>query len=128
MTDPADPADTAAGPSIDPAGFARLVDMAGGDTEFVAELIDTYLEDGERQLAEVKAAIAAGSAADAVRPAHSLKTGSANVGATQVATLCATLEADARAGSLAGADARLASIRSWFERGRAELMILRDGG
>ena len=124
MTDPAGPA----GPSIDPAGFARLVDMAGGDTEFVAELIDTYLEDGMRQLAELQAAITAGNAADAVRPAHSLKTASANVGAARVATLCAALESDARAGSLADAEARLAFIRSSFERGRAELLALRDGG
>ena len=117
---------TADGSVIDAAGFARLRDMAGGDPAFIAELIDTYLDDGVRQLGELEAAIAAGDAAGAVRPAHSLKTGSANVGATRVAALCAKVEAGAREGSLDGAADALATIRDGFERARRELVALRD--
>ena len=36
-----------AGP-IDAATFANLVEMTGGDLEFVDELVDTYLEEGDR--------------------------------------------------------------------------------
>ena len=35
---------------IDAAAFADLVEMTGGELDFVDELVDTYLEDGGRQL------------------------------------------------------------------------------
>ena len=123
--EPASSAPDAPGPAIDEAGFARLRDMAGGDASFIAELIDTYLDDGMRQLAELDAAIAANDAPGAVRPAHSLKTGSANVGAARLASLCAATEASAREGSLDGADARLAEMHAWFDRARTELLARR---
>ena len=80
--------------AIDPAAFAHLREITGYDLVFLDELIDTYLEDGETQL---EAMAAAGSADDAeamIRPAHSLKSSSANVGATGLTELCRALEAD----------------------------------
>jgi len=37
-------------PTLDPAAFAHLLEITGGDLEFVDELIDTYLDDGLVQL------------------------------------------------------------------------------
>ena len=113
-------------PVIDPDAFGRLVDMAGGDREFVAELIDTYLEDGERQLDQLAAGFAGGDAAGLLRAAHSLKTGSQNVGATAVAVISAALEADARTGSLEGAASGIDGARAAFAEAREERRARRD--
>src|SRR3954454_19838008 len=58
---------------IDPAALDRLLEMTGGDPEFVQELITTYVEDAAAQLDAMRAADAAGDAEALVRPAHSLK-------------------------------------------------------
>ena len=87
-------------PAIDPATFDRLVEITGGDLEFVGELIDTYLEDAEGQMAALRAAAEADDAAAMLRPAHTLKSSSANVGATLVAERCRAIELEARSGVL----------------------------
>ncbi len=43
-------------PAIDPEAFARLADITGDDPAFLAELVDTYLEDGAAQVAALRAA------------------------------------------------------------------------
>ena len=44
---------------IDAATFANLVEMTGGEMDFVDELVDTWLEDGESQLAAMRTAAVA---------------------------------------------------------------------
>ena len=66
---------------IDRAVFDALVEMTGGDFAFVDDLIDTYFDDAREQLAAMQAAVASPDVAALVRPAHSLKTNSFNVGA-----------------------------------------------
>ena len=66
---------------VDPAALDRLLEMTGGDPEFLRELITTYLEDGAAQLVAMGEAAAAGDAEALVRPAHSLKSNSASMGA-----------------------------------------------
>jgi HPt (histidine-containing phosphotransfer) domain-containing protein len=82
---------------IDPAVFANLVEMTGGEMDFVDELVDTFLEDGRRQVDALHAALASGDVEALIRPAHSLKTGSLNVGAMRLGGLCRELEETARA-------------------------------
>jgi hypothetical protein len=48
------------------------------------------------------------------------------VGALALAGICATLEADARAGLVSGAPARVAAAREAFAFARDELLVLRD--
>ena len=111
--------------AIDPAGFAALRELAGGDEAFVAELIDAYLADAPAQLAAARAAVDAGDAAALVRPAHTLKGNSANVGAARLVELCRALEELGRSGSLDGADAQLGEAAAEYERARDELVALR---
>ena len=47
------------GPAIDRETLDRLLDITGGDVEFLDELVDTYLEDGRAQVAALQAAVAA---------------------------------------------------------------------
>ena len=62
------------------AALDSLLQMVGGDADFVDELVDTFLADVPQQLAELRAAVAAGTAADAIRPAHTLKGTAASLG------------------------------------------------
>ena len=105
------------GPSaIDLDRMRALVEMVGDDPAFVDELVDAYLEDAPRQLAAARAAIEAGTAHDLVRPAHTLKSNSANVGAAALGALCRGLEDQARAGTTEGAAARLGAVELEYAR------------
>ena len=112
------------GPAIDLAVFARLREITGDDPAFLAELVDTYLEDGDAQIRALREA-PAGDTAALVRPAHSLKSSSASVGATSLAELCRSLETDARAGQVADAGPRIEAINEAFDAARSELLASR---
>jgi HPt (histidine-containing phosphotransfer) domain-containing protein len=109
------------GPAIDPQAFARLADITGDDAAFLAELIETYLEDGAAQLDALRAAAASGDVAGLVRPAHTLKSSSASIGALVLAEQCRSLEADARSGAVADAGARVDAIVAAFGAAQAAL-------
>ena len=110
---------------IDQAVFDGLLEMTGGDLAFVDELVDTYLDDGREQVAALEAAAAAGEIDALVRPAHSLKTNSLNVGASELGELCRALEADARTGTIGDAAGRVAAIAAGFELAGEALLAAR---
>lgn len=110
---------------IDPTVFADLVEMTGGEMEFVDELVDTFLEDGARQIDALQAAVAAGDVEALVRPAHSLKSGSLNVGAMHLGGLCRELEEAARSAAVPDVDSRVAAITSAFGSASATLLQAR---
>ena len=125
MSDP----DQASQASIDAAVLGELRESMGGDDEFVTELLETYLDDGAAQLGAIEEAIAAGDPAALVRPAHTLKSSSATVGALRLAELCRGLETAGRSGSIKELDrdctvgdlrsqwqAVDGALRSWIER------------
>jgi two-component system, sensor histidine kinase and response regulator len=117
---------TEARAAVDPAALDRLLDMTGGDPEFLAELIDTFLEDGAVQLEALRHAVAAGDAEAALRPAHSLKSNSASMGAEHLAGLARDLEADARSGAIDDGPARIEAATAEFEAVRAALLAIRQ--
>ena len=90
-------------PVLDQATIESLMDSVGGDAEFLAALIDTYVADAPQQLETLNASLAAGDVAGLVRPAHTLKSSSASLGALVLAERCRQLELSANAGSLDGA-------------------------
>jgi HPt (histidine-containing phosphotransfer) domain-containing protein len=110
------------GSPIDRAAFDALVDMTGGEMDFVDELVDTYVEDGQQQIAALGDAIAAGDTAALVRPAHSLKSNSLNVGAMDLGELCRELEERARRGDVPDAAERVAAIDAGFAAVREALI------
>ena len=115
------------GSAIDRAAFARLREITGDDPEFLAELVDTYLTDGEAQVGALREA-PTGDVSALVRPAHSLKSSSANIGAMALAERCRTLEADARAGRVDDVDGAVNAIAEGYATAAAELAALRAGG
>jgi HPt (histidine-containing phosphotransfer) domain-containing protein len=114
-------------PAIDPVVFARLREITGDDPDFLAELVDTYLKDGDAQVRALQEA-QAGDLAGLVRPAHSLKSSSASIGAMALAERCRTLEADARAGQVDDVDGAVAAIAEEFGAVASELATMRAGG
>jgi HPt (histidine-containing phosphotransfer) domain-containing protein len=115
------------GTPIDRDVFDALVDMTGGEMEFVDELVDTYLDDGQQQVAALHDAIATGDTAALVRPAHSLKSNSLNVGAMELGGLCRELEEIARSGAVPDAAGRVAAIDAGFAGVREALLAERTG-
>jgi HPt (histidine-containing phosphotransfer) domain-containing protein len=112
-------------PTLDPGGLERLLEITGGDVAFVDELIDTYLEDAVTQIEALRAAAAAGAVVELVRPAHSLKSSSDNVGAVALTTLCRALESDARAGNVIDPTGRVDAIAGAFDAVRDGLLAAR---
>jgi len=113
-------------PAIDQDAFARLVDITGGELDFVDELVDTYLDDGEQMVEVLRDAAARGAIGDLVRPVHSLKSSSINVGALRLGEQCRTLEEAARGGDVPHAAEWVERIAAGFDDARRELLAERS--
>jgi HPt (histidine-containing phosphotransfer) domain-containing protein len=109
--------------ATDPEALARLRRF-GGD-KLLREMIGLYLTAAPERLAAAKAGVASGDRSAAELALHSLKSSSAQLGATLVGKLSERGEVIARAGSLDGVgeiitemETELARATSWLERVR----------
>jgi HPt (histidine-containing phosphotransfer) domain-containing protein len=119
-------------PVLDELVLSELMASTGDDIGFVQELIETYLADTPAQLAAMTTALEADDAADLVRPAHTLKSSSATVGAMRLSSVARELEMAGRGGQLdatahenldlANTEWRAAAsaFAAWLERTLAE--------
>jgi HPt (histidine-containing phosphotransfer) domain-containing protein len=103
--------------TLDPGALAEVMEMAGGDREFVMAVIEEYLTDSAANVAALRGA----EGADLVRVAHTLKSTSASVGAHALSAICAEIERTAKDGPvdpalIASAEAEHASAREALER------------
>ena len=73
-----------------------------GRADMLARVIEMYIEDSARLIENIQAGIAAGDADAVMRGAHSLKSSSANLGASQLAELCRRMEHQSRRENLEG--------------------------
>ena len=80
----------------------EVVDMlrasVGDDDDFVRDLVATYVEEAATHFDGLSDAAAASNPEAIVRPAHTLKSTSASVGAMRLSAICRDLEAAGRAG------------------------------
>ena len=113
-------------PVLDEAVVAELESSVQDDRPFVVELVNAYLADGPTQVDAIEAAVAADDAAALVRPAHTLKSSSATVGAMRLAAAARELEMAGRAGSTESAhvaslradwEAAVVALEAWVARG-----------
>jgi len=111
---------------LDPAALENLREMAGGDTEFLVDLIDTFLADAPQMLADMRQALADGNAALLRRSAHSLKSNSAEFGATALSALCRELEELAKASALDGVSEKIAQAEAEYAKTQAALEKMRE--
>jgi len=120
------------GPILDEGVLAELMESTGGDIGFVRELIETYLADTPVQLDAMSAAVEADDADALVRPAHTLKSSSATIGAMRLSAVARELEMAGRTGALEqtvpdrvdGARVEWTAVEgafaAWLERASAE--------
>ncbi len=97
----------------------RLGNAAGED--LMAQLSTLFLADADVRLSAMRLAFAGGDDAELIRSAHAMTGASANVGASVLAGLCATLEADGLSGCLAEGQDQLDAVQS--ELGRVRLAL-----
>ncbi len=114
--------------AIDRNALNNLLAMFNGDTTFLMQVIDTYLSDAASLLNTIRRSAQGGQADELHRAAHSLKSNSANLGATDLTALCRELEELSKNGSVAGASDRLETLETEFEKVKAELKILQEKG
>jgi HPt (histidine-containing phosphotransfer) domain-containing protein len=107
---------------IDRNTFENLKQMSGAD--FIGELIDTFLEDGPKLIADMKNAHMSQDADSFRRAAHSLKSNAATFGAEKLSGLAKELEDLARAGNLDIGD-RLSTLEAAYREAAAALKELR---
>jgi len=122
------PAPVEGGPpmdAIDGSAVEQLTATMGG--AFVAELIDTFVEDGRQLMATLRRSLADSDVDAFRRAAHSLKSNSETLGARGVTILARALETMARGGSLAGAGERLDPLTVRYEAAVRVLEEIRRG-
>ncbi|RLA96559.1 MAG: hypothetical protein DRG32_05125 [Deltaproteobacteria bacterium] len=89
------------GPSFD---MEKALDMAGGDEEFLKELVGIYLSDCPEKLSKIHRAIEAQDNQTLYETAHSLKGASGNLGLTRAYELALELERKGKEGRTEGAE------------------------
>ncbi len=86
-----------------------------GEPNLLEKIIKIYFENSTRLLITLRDAVAEDNAAETVGgAAHSLKSSSANLGATRLAELCGDLEEMARENRTEGAKAILSDIENLY--------------
>jgi HPt (histidine-containing phosphotransfer) domain-containing protein len=113
--------------ALNEAVVAELLESVGGDTEFLAELIDDFLADAPAQLEALREAATSGDAVGARRAAHTLKGNARTFGAVRLASLCEETEAAAGADDLDAVLARVDGIEEEWALAQRALLMSRDG-
>jgi two-component system, sensor histidine kinase and response regulator len=93
----------------------------------LGEMIDLFLEECPRWLAELRAAVRTGSAADVKRTAHNLKGSMAHFGARAAFEAARALEMMGRSGMLGEAPAACVALERELERVRPALAAFARG-
>jgi HPt (histidine-containing phosphotransfer) domain-containing protein len=110
--------------AVNVATFRALQESAGA--EFVAELVDAFLEEAPRMLEALSASQRARDVDAFRRTAHSLKSNSLTFGADALGAIARELELTASTAAGSG-EADLAALRREYDRVAAALVGLRDG-
>jgi HPt (histidine-containing phosphotransfer) domain-containing protein len=108
-------------PLLDDAVLAELRASTGEDDAFVRELVETYVSEASVYLEAMTAAAADADATAIIRPAHTLKSSSATLGAMRLAAISRGIQEAGRAGRADGLAADVARARSTWDETLAAL-------
>ena len=113
--------------TLDEMVLQALRDMAGvADSEFLTEMIDSYLEDAVQLLQALSAAVGQGDAFSLKQAAHTLKSTSAALGAMALSRLCNKLEAMGHAGTMENAPTLVLQAKTEFAKVQTALQLKRQ--
>jgi len=116
-TAPSEPKSAATpGSQRPPVDLRAFNDVIGDDPEFARQIIATFIDSGEQQMAEISAAIANGQRDALAKAAHKLKGACANIHALALQTFAHRLEADSKTGELSQLEVGHLRLRQEFER------------
>jgi signal transduction histidine kinase/DNA-binding response OmpR family regulator len=101
----------------------RQLDPDGKD-RLLARLIALYRDDSSQLLADIDNGLKSGDADAVARAAHTLKSSSANLGATNVAAIARQIETQARTGNLADLSGSVTKLRAQRTVALSELEAL----
>jgi PAS domain S-box-containing protein len=91
--------------------------------ESLSQIIADYLEDAAQLLQSIREAVAAGDAQSLKQSAHSLRSSSANLGATRLSNLCKELEMMGRVGITTHASESMARVEAEYEKVKVALQM-----
>lgn len=115
-------------PIIDDQAIAGLRDLSpDGDTAFLRELIEIYLQDVPSHLAEIEQAIAQQDAPQLTRAAHTIKGSSGNFGAGRLVEVAREMEIQGKASDFAAATTTLPTLKAEYELVQAALSKISAG-
>ena len=86
---------------LDESGLAELRASVGDDEDFVHDLIKTFMAEEPANLEMVASAAARADAEAIIRPAHTLKSSAAAIGAARLSSICRQIEFAGREGRTA---------------------------
>ncbi len=113
---------------IDREVLDNLLEVVGGDGEFLAELLETYFEDTPQLFSTMHAATESQNTEEFRRAAHSLKSNSANFGAMDLAQKAKALEEMGKVGDLKQAGGALTDAEAEYEKVKTVLEMIQKNG
>ena len=111
--------------TIDLSVFTELQDAAGSD--FIEELVTTFLEETPGILAELKTAAQSDDQDQFRRAAHSVKSNASTFGAVQLAELAREMELDGLQAEMETNEARIAALNETFTKAASALKSIING-
>ena len=113
--------------ALDPQAVEQLRQLdPGGANRLILRVVEAYRGSAEKLVPQLHDAMARGDLAGVRRVAHTLKSSSANVGASQLAQLCASVETMVRTGETAGLDEAVHAMCAEVDRAVAALGQLQE--
>ncbi len=109
-------------PSLDAEVVASLRDLAAAtDASLLDQIFKSFVGDGEARVLRLQHAVESEDAIELRQAAHAFKGASGNIGAHRIAEIARQLQVLGEAGSVEGAAALVAALRSEFALVRAEI-------
>jgi len=106
----------------DPNALNQYIDLTGAEgAEFIVEIINDFLEGAPGSFSELDESLAGNDFATFRRAAHSMKTGCATLGATELGKKFLALEEAGATGNLSSVDQALKICKAEFQKLKAEL-------
>lgn len=113
---------------IDREVLDNLLEAVGGDGEFLAELLETYFADTPQLFTTMHKALSDGNSEEFRRAAHSLKSNSANFGATDLSKKAKALEEIGKSGELDQAEGSLRDAETEYTKVKTALETIQKNG